>query len=82
MEHAEVEPNTVLSEYHRGYFLQDRLIRPAMVVVSKRPADAPVVEDVGNADVEASVEDTPIAVDSTGEAHVSDASDSPSDELQ
>jgi molecular chaperone GrpE len=30
----DVEPNTVLAVYQKGYLLNDRLIRPAMVVVS------------------------------------------------
>ncbi len=35
---ADVEPNTVINVYQKGYTLNDRLIRPAMVVVSK-PGD-------------------------------------------
>ncbi len=35
VENNEVEPNTVLSVMQRGYSLSGRLIRPAMVVVSK-----------------------------------------------
>ena len=35
VENDEVEPNTVLSVMQRGYILSGRLIRPAMVVVSK-----------------------------------------------
>ena len=35
VENNEVEPNTVLSVMQRGYVLSGRLIRPAMVVVSK-----------------------------------------------
>jgi molecular chaperone GrpE len=31
---ADMEPNTVLTVYQKGYLLNDRLIRPAMVVVS------------------------------------------------
>ena len=31
---AEVEPNTVINVFQKGYTLNDRLIRPAMVVVS------------------------------------------------
>ena len=34
-ENDEVEPNTVLAVMQKGYLLNDRLIRPAMVVVSK-----------------------------------------------
>jgi molecular chaperone GrpE len=33
------EPNTVLTVYQKGYLLNDRLIRPAMVVVSSAPAE-------------------------------------------
>lgn len=32
---ADVEPNTVIGVMQRGYLLNDRLIRPAMVMVSK-----------------------------------------------
>lgn len=35
-EHDEAEPNTVLAVMQKGYLLNDRLIRPAMVVVSKQ----------------------------------------------
>jgi len=31
--------NTVIKELQKGYILHDRLIRPAMVMVSKKPAD-------------------------------------------
>jgi len=34
---AEVEENTVLEVLQKGYRLHDRLIRPAMVVVSRKP---------------------------------------------
>ena len=36
-ESAEVEPNTVLAVMQKGYLLNERLVRPAMVVVSKKP---------------------------------------------
>jgi molecular chaperone GrpE len=32
---AEHEPNTVISVMQKGYLLNDRLLRPAMVIVSK-----------------------------------------------
>jgi len=32
---AEMEPNTVMAVMQKGYLLNDRLVRPAMVVVSK-----------------------------------------------
>lgn len=34
---AEAEPNTVLAVMQKGYSLNERLVRPAMVVVSKKP---------------------------------------------
>jgi molecular chaperone GrpE len=42
---ARVEPNTVLRELQKGYLLKERLLRPAMVIVSK-PASA-VERDTG-----------------------------------
>ncbi|MFK0313906.1 nucleotide exchange factor GrpE [Pseudomonas sp. NPDC090233] len=39
-ESAEVEPNSVLNVFQKGYLLNGRLLRPAMVVVSKAPAAA------------------------------------------
>ncbi|MBM4377953.1 MAG: nucleotide exchange factor GrpE [Deltaproteobacteria bacterium] len=40
VETAEVPPNTVVTEVVRGYTLNDRLIRPALVAVSRVPAGA------------------------------------------
>lgn len=37
-ESADVEPNSVLKVFQKGYLLNGRLLRPAMVVVSKTPA--------------------------------------------
>ncbi len=37
VENTEVAPNTVLDEHQSGYQLHDRLLRPAMVSVSKAP---------------------------------------------
>ena len=37
-ESTEHEPNTVIAVMQKGYLLNDRLIRPAMVMVSKAPA--------------------------------------------
>lgn len=37
-ERADVDPNTVVTVVQKGYLLNDRLIRPAMVIVSKAPA--------------------------------------------
>lgn len=38
VENAEAEPNTVLAVMQKGYTLNGRLVRPAMVMVSKAPA--------------------------------------------
>ncbi|MDT8404836.1 nucleotide exchange factor GrpE [Sulfuriflexus sp.] len=38
-ETADVEPNTVLAVMQKGYVLNERLVRPAMVVVSKAPTE-------------------------------------------
>lgn len=40
VEHIEIAPNTVLDEHQSGYQLHDRLLRPAMVSVSKAPPPA------------------------------------------
>jgi molecular chaperone GrpE len=37
MPSAEVDENTVLEVLQKGFRLHDRLIRPAMVVVSRKP---------------------------------------------
>jgi molecular chaperone GrpE len=39
-EREDMEPDTVTSELQKGYTLNGRLLRPARVAVSKRPADA------------------------------------------
>lgn len=39
-ESAEVAPNSVLAVMQKGYTLNDRLVRPALVVVAKAPAGA------------------------------------------
>jgi molecular chaperone GrpE len=36
-ERADVEPNTVVTVVQKGYLLNDRLLRPAMVIVSRAP---------------------------------------------
>jgi molecular chaperone GrpE len=35
--HAEAEPGTVVQELAPGYMIKDRLLRPAMVAVAKKP---------------------------------------------
>jgi molecular chaperone GrpE len=39
-ERADVEPNTVVTVVQKGYLLNDRLLRPAMVIVSRLPEDS------------------------------------------
>jgi len=38
VESADQAPNTVISEFQKGYLLNDRLLRPSMVMVAKAPA--------------------------------------------
>ena len=40
VENADVEPNTVIAVMQKGYTLNGRLVRPAMVMVSKSPQSA------------------------------------------
>ena len=39
VETIEQAPNTVVTEFQKGYLLHDRLLRPAMVMVAKAPTD-------------------------------------------
>jgi molecular chaperone GrpE len=41
-EAPEVEDQTVLKELQKGYFLQNRLLRPAMVVVARNTEKSPI----------------------------------------
>jgi len=38
IEAKDAEPGTVVNEFQKGYTLNDRLLRPSMVVISKKPA--------------------------------------------
>jgi len=49
VETTEHEPNRVVEQYHRGYLLHDRLLRPALVTVSSRKSN-PAVESGRNSD--------------------------------
>jgi molecular chaperone GrpE len=40
-DHAEVPPNHVLMALQKGYLLNNRLLRPALVIVAKAVAEAP-----------------------------------------
>ena len=39
VESGSVTPNTVVEEFQKGYFLHDRILRPAMVSVAKEKSD-------------------------------------------
>lgn len=39
VESAEQVPNTIVTEFQKGYLLHDRLLRPSLVMVAKAPAD-------------------------------------------
>jgi molecular chaperone GrpE len=46
LESDEYPPNTVASEFQKGYLLNERLLRPSLVMVAKAP-DAAAVRDSG-----------------------------------
>jgi len=48
IESAKQAPNTVVTEFQRGYLLHDRLLRPSLVMVAK----APTGEDSANSEAE------------------------------
>lgn len=50
-ESADVDPNTVMAVFQKGYQLNGRVMRPAMVVVSKAPST--VAEDTPETDEQA-----------------------------
>ena len=47
-EHTDQPPNTVVQEFQRGYLIHERLIRPAMVVVSKAAQNGQAPENTVN----------------------------------
>jgi molecular chaperone GrpE len=49
------QPNTVVDEYHKGYLLRDRLLRPSLVSVAKAPESQEKKND--NGEVENSSDD-------------------------
>ena len=46
-ESADQAPNTVLSEFQKGYLLNDRLLRPSLVMVAKAPSEETKAQDNG-----------------------------------
>jgi molecular chaperone GrpE len=55
VESATYQPNTVVEEYHKGYLLRDRLLRPSLVSVAKAPESQEKKND--NREVENSSDD-------------------------
>ncbi len=49
VESETAEPNTVVEEFQKGYFLHDRILRPAMVTVAKEKSDQTetITQDTG-----------------------------------
>ncbi len=54
-EDPDAEENTVIGVLQKGYRLQGRLLRPAMVIVSKRPAGQEDDEPEGSGDIHITV---------------------------
>ncbi|MCB9595545.1 MAG: nucleotide exchange factor GrpE [Sandaracinaceae bacterium] len=52
IETADQAPGTILQEYQSGYMLGDKLLRPAMVVVARKPPDPPKEQAAGAVDEE------------------------------
>lgn len=42
---SDVAAGTIISEYRKGFFLNERLLRPGLVVVAKEPSDEEPAED-------------------------------------
>ncbi len=49
-------PNTVVEEFQKGYFLHDRILRPAMVTVAKEKSDPTEPSSVQDAGKEGGIE--------------------------
>ncbi len=50
VESAEQTPNTVVSEFQKGYLLNDRLLRPSLVMVAKAPTEDAGAQDTDEQD--------------------------------
>jgi len=59
VENADMEPNSVLAVVQKGCKLNGRLVRPAMVMVTKAPAEQPAVEPVLEAEPAPESDSTP-----------------------
>jgi len=47
IESADQAPNSVISEFQKGYLLNDRLLRPSLVMVAKAPTGETEAQDTG-----------------------------------
>ncbi len=66
VEDPEVPAGVICEVFQIGYMISDRVLRPAMVVVSKGPAkEAPAEVDAGSAAPEAANDDAPVESDET-----------------
>jgi molecular chaperone GrpE len=77
LESAEHETGTILEQYQKGYYLHDRLIRPALVVVARRVEAAPADEE----QVEGPADEEVTSLDAETRA-VEDEPDAPEDDEQ
>ncbi|TVR02544.1 MAG: nucleotide exchange factor GrpE [Deltaproteobacteria bacterium] len=66
VEDASVPNNTVVREFQRGYFLHERLLRPAMVVVARGGGDGPPAEKVDDAGADGMSDDEDLASGASG----------------
>ena len=56
VESETAEPNTVVEEFQKGYFLHDRILRPAMVTVAKEKSEEPESTSTPDTDKEGGVQ--------------------------
>ena len=77
---ADHDANTVLEQYQKGYFLHDRLIRPALVAVSKKVESVKPPEPAAPAESEPAAAVEPAAAEAaTEQADVSSAEVAPAE---
>ena len=50
VESQDQAPNTVVSEFQKGYLLNDRLLRPSLVMVAKAPSGTDADQDTGTSE--------------------------------
>ena len=73
------KPNTVVTEYQKGYLLYDRLLRPSLVVVSAASDDHGVTrtksDTVDTVDVDTADKTAPVTTDEPDEATADEVAD-------